>query len=62
MQVLRFKRTGCNLIEIPHPSGRDIENYAHTAVMCATITKDLELFTIENRFTDNIIKEYNEIW
>lgn len=42
-----FKRTGCNMIEIPNASTRDINIYCRAAANCSTYTHDLEYFEIK---------------
>lgn len=61
MVIIDLKRHGCKDILIKEPTRHDIGVALH---MAATANNDgtLEYIRIENRFEENIIKEYNEIW
>lgn len=61
MVILELKRNGCKDIKIQEPTWRDIEVVLRMASDAAK-THDLEFVRCENRFEENIIEEYNEIW
>ena len=61
MVVLELKRHGCKDIKVNDPTWRDIEITLQLAADAAK-RHELEYVRCENRFEENIIKEYNEIW
>lgn len=61
MVVIDLKRHGCKDVFIQDPTRHDIGVALHMAA-AANNDGTLEYIRIENRFEENIIKEYNEIW